>query len=743
MNDVDIANLVESIPDLVQGLSPDGLVSYANRAWRETLGYNETDLAGLSLQDIIAPQEIPHCMAVFDSLLEGLDEVKVRTIFLTKAGELVPVEAHVAPRWSGGQVIGSTMIARVHVDDTSEAMALSEGHGSSTEAEERLRTLIQQAPVGIAVIGSGGVVEINPALERILGYTAEDYQRQGLMAAIPEEDRGVMNAAFERLITSPAPGGEPGIADSTDIRCISKSGDEVWLRSTPSVVRDQAGRFRYVVNVLQDVTAERRMIVDLEEREQRFQSIYQESPIGITLIDEHGAITGANLAMAAMLGVDADSLVGKWFGEMRASSSPSERRNRYQDLVAGRIGSFTGSATLTAADGRDIHVESVQAAVHDKQGQFRFGIRMMTDITQRVLSEQALAENEAHLREIFEHSPLGMAVVGPDQMISDVNPEFERMVGYSKAELVGRQLNSLRPADSPPTNPGRHTMQVGGEADVVMNEHPFQRKDGSVFTGRSTWAPIRDADGRFLRSVRVIEDVTEIRQIDRIKDEFLAVVSHELRTPLSSLSGAVSLLASGALGPVSERASELLAIADRNATRLSRLINDILDLESLLAGKQAMNLAPCDAASLVDQSFETVVGVAAEAGVKLTKSGDNVPMVADTDRIVQALTNLLANAVKFSPAGSTVAVTLSSDDDCVRFAVRDEGVGVPSSLHEAIFDRFYQVASEDDRPHGGAGLGLALCKEIVSAHGGSIWVESEEGKGSTFIFELPQAARGD
>ncbi len=232
----------------------------------------------------------------------------------------------------------------------------------------------------------------------------------------------------------------------------------------------------------------------------------------------------------------------------------------------------------------------------------------------------------------------------------------------------------------------------------------------------------------------------ELRRSQRLKDEFVSVVGHELRTPLTSIRGSLGLLEGGVMGELPEGAKEMVSTGVVNTERLIRLVNDILDIERIDSGRARIELAPVPAAELVEQSIQVVAEVAEEAGVELRAEAGDAVVRCDADGVVQTLTNLLGNAIKFSEAGQAVTVAVRSEGEQAVFAVRDSGRGIPADQLESIFERFSQVDASDAREKGGTGLGLAIARGIVEAHGGRIWAESEPGEGTTFSFTLPLAA---
>jgi signal transduction histidine kinase/CheY-like chemotaxis protein len=238
----------------------------------------------------------------------------------------------------------------------------------------------------------------------------------------------------------------------------------------------------------------------------------------------------------------------------------------------------------------------------------------------------------------------------------------------------------------------------------------------------------------------LLVDLSQHQEMQRLKNEFTSVVSHELRTPLTSIRGSLGLMAGGALGAIPPQAQRMLDIAVTNTDRLIRLINDILDLERIESGEVAMRVRPIDARRAIDDAMRALEGMAAEARVRLQAAGSGITVSGDRDRLIQALTNLVGNAIKFSPPGATVRAVVVRSGEQATFHVEDEGRGIPADRLDAIFQAFEQVDASDSREHGGTGLGLAISRTIVERHGGRIWVESEVGRGSTFSFTVPALA---
>lgn len=263
---------------------------------------------------------------------------------------------------------------------------------------------------------------------------------------------------------------------------------------------------------------------------------------------------------------------------------------------------------------------------------------------------------------------------------------------------------------------------------------PFEQK---LSDGR--WTRVeerRTADGGI---ISVLTDITDRKKLDRMKSEFVSVVGHELRTPLTSIKGSLALLESRATGELSPKAAAMIGIAHRNSDRLVRLVNDILDLQKIEAGKMQFGFDTVGVRPLLEQAVAANRTYANEHGadIKLRGSAGGMRVLADSERLMQVLSNLLSNAAKFSPAGGTITIAARRMGDSVRISVADQGPGIPEDFRDHIFQKFVQADSSDTRKLGGTGLGLSIAKAIVESHGGTIGFDSAEGRGTTFFFDLP------
>lgn len=396
-------------------------------------------------------------------------------------------------------------------------------------------------------------------------------------------------------------------------------------------------------------------------------------------------------------------------------------------LAAGLL--FTGllGAFLLVVTSRATQVEELV---------IRRTAELQRELVEHRRTGEVLRASEERSRAIFDHMIGGLITFDAGSRIESVNPAAERIFGYSEEELVGSSV-ALILADVPPSDPEGYLRKVHQEVIGRVTESQGRRKNGEVFPFEVALFQFEDPEG--VRFAANIQDISERREVDRLKSEFVATVSHELRTPLTSIRGSLGLLVAGVAGELTPQGGDLVRLAERNAVRLTALINDILDFERLDSGKVSMQFAAVDLQVLVEQSFESVRPFANEQGITLTGGPTKVWVWVDAARIIQVLVNLLSNAIKFSAAGREVQVWAEDQGSRARVFVKDQGRGIPATHRQRIFERFFQVEDSDKRDQAGTGLGLAICKAVVEHHGGRIGVESELGVGSTFWFEISTA----
>jgi PAS domain S-box-containing protein len=343
-----------------------------------------------------------------------------------------------------------------------------------------------------------------------------------------------------------------------------------------------------------------------------------------------------------------------------------------------------------------------------------------------------LAQSEARFRRLSDASTDGV-VISRAGLVLEVNAAWCRMFGLSEQEAVGTRAEEY--IALPERDAARRLMVENRPLTHLLT---LLRPDGTTFEAEVSGRPI-DYGGLAAR-ISIVRDVSAWMRVNRLKSEFVSTVSHELRTPLTAIHGSLRLLESGAVPADSAQGAQLVTMARANSERLVRLINDMLDLDKIEAGRVELRRQPLIASEIVRVTLDSLTATAAEHRVTLAlRVMDDTTFSADRDRTVQVLTNLVSNAIKFATPGSEVRVAISRDVGVVRIAVTNVGEGIAATDLSRLFGRFQQLDGSDARRHGGTGLGLAIAKAIVEQHGGRIGVESERRAGAetTFWVEMP------
>ena len=371
-------------------------------------------------------------------------------------------------------------------------------------------------------------------------------------------------------------------------------------------------------------------------------------------------------------------------------------------------------------------------------------IVVQIDTTAARLAEQALRDSEGKFRSLVEGSVQSVIIHREGRPLF-ANRAFVVMFGFDSPEevLALPSIYNLFVPENRDRVKSVHRQRIGsddGKSIALPNEyqHEMVRKDGSRFWIESRLSTV-DWDGSPAVQATIV-DITERRNVERLKNDFISTVSHELRTPLTSIAGSLGLISGGMAGPISEKAQRLIEIAGSNSDRLVRLINSILDIEKIESGRLEIAFERLSAVQLVRQAIEVNRGFADEYGIDLVLDEPSAaPWVqGGSDQLIQVLTNLLSNAIKFSPPRGAVRLTVRRRGNNVRFSVHDRGPGIPDEFRTRVFDKFTQADSSSNRRHTGTGLGLSICRALIERHGGVIDFQTQLGVGTEFFFELPE-----
>jgi PAS domain S-box-containing protein len=491
------------------------------------------------------------------------------------------------------------------------------------------------------------------------------------------------------------------------------------------------------IQLQQELKERERIEAALSQSERKYRTITENSPDFVIRHDRALNFLYVNPAFETLTGTPASDWIDKNLTDMGFPDEINQQISEACEAVfnTGKAGRLEHKAP--SPHGWRIF-QALIAPELDDRNVVESVLISARDVTEFKEQEALIQEAERRWRYLLDN--VDLVVVGLDLQgkVEYVNPFFLELTGYVAAEVVDRSWFELFLPKS------QQTMVLEAFEEIIAQEfHPHYQNSIVTKAGEErmiAWnnTQLRDAQGEVTGTMSIGEDITERFLLERIKADLISVVSHELRTPLTSIQSALNLLDEGIVPLDSSRGQEILHIAAEGADRLTRIVNDMLDLERLESGKVSLILQPCQAEDLMIRATDLMQVLADEAEVALEIKPQPYALMGDGDRLIQVMTNLLSNAIKFSPQGSTVHFEVELETTAsVQFCVRDRGRGIPQAQLESIFERFHQVDASDSRQKGGTGLGLAICRSIVQQHGGIIWVESVEGQGSRFCFTVP------
>ncbi|MDP9128606.1 MAG: PAS domain S-box protein, partial [Pseudomonadota bacterium] len=503
----------------------------------------------------------------------------------------------------------------------------------------------------------------------------------------------------------------------------------------------------------------------LDETNRQKSAILASSDHMIIATDMAGNIQTFNTSAERSLGYTAAEVTGKltplaWQDpkeiEQRAKelteilNKPIEKGFEVLSAIAAIRGGEEREWTYIHKNGRRFPVRITVNVLRDQQNDIRGYLCIIKDITreredikQREMVAENLRQSEQTFRAAMENASIGMALVGLDGRWLKVNPALCDLLGYNKEEFLKTNFQSITHPEDLPADLENNRKVLAGEVQTYQMEKRYFHKHGRLIWALLNVSLVRRQDGVPSYFIAQIQDITERKEMDRMKGEFISIVSHELRTPLTSIRGSLGLIAGAMAKDLPEKVANLVNIAHKNSERLILLINDILDIDKIAAGQMRFDIKSEKLAPLMRQAIEANRAYAEKFGIeiKLEPVSDLITLETDANRFGQVMTNLISNAAKFSPRGSAVTVAALSENGKIRISVTDHGPGIPEEFRPRIFSKFSQADSSATREKGGTGLGLHITKQIVDYMGGIIGFDTVTGQGSTFWIDFPNRPR--
>lgn len=602
------------------------------------------------------------------------------------------------------------------------------------EKAELLRAVLETTVDGVITIDERGeVTSFNHAAELIFGYHAYEVMGKNISFLMPEPDRALHDAYIGNYERTRQP---KIIGIGRQVVGLRK--DNSFVPLDLSISEAWSGGKKWYTGIVRDLTQRVQGEQNLAASEAQSQLIFETAPFGMALVGLDHIMKQVNPTLAHMLGRSIQEVVGHRVGEFFPPEMHANQEGVHERFLAEGDDYDQRERTMVHADGRSLTVRVTNSVIRGPSGEIVSFVRIFEDITDQRLGEAALQQTQERFSVLVESAPVGIAMLDKRRAIIEANPALVRMFGGDRSAIIGSDMTSFA-LPSTYNRHGKGTWEALLTRHVTPPPREIQLQDhlSDVKWVEVVTAPVFDASGDLEHAIRVFSDITEHKQIADAKDEFIAMTSHELRTPLTAIHAAVGLAGSGALGEVPRAIQRQLEIASANSDRLIDLVNDVLTLEQLGLGKMEMRLQPVNVASLLNRAKELTEPLALAKSINIEVASELDEVQCDEARVLQVLTNLISNAVKFSPRQSTVTVTGEARDGDLLISVADAGPGIPFGAAEKVFVEFQQIARPGQSVQQGTGLGLSIAKAIVVRHGGFIWVDTNANGGATFRFTLP------
>ncbi|MEI4487395.1 PAS domain S-box protein [Frigidibacter sp. MR17.14] len=736
---VDLGQLMAAI-DRAQSViwfDLDGTIVTANENFLRVTGYELPEIRGRHHRMFV--EEAHGRSAAYRAFWEALgrgEAQKGAFMRLGKGGRPVWLEASYIP--IPGADGRPERVAKFAFDVTAQHLAAAD-HAGQLAA-------ISQSHAIIEFDLQGHILAANDNFLRATGYGLEEIRgRHHRMFVDEAEAASAVYANFWQNLRD-------GRFDSGEFNRQGKDGRRVWFQASYSPVFDSRGNVVKIVKYATDVTEAKLRSVDYKSQ---LSALSKAQAVIEFALD--GTVLTANDNFLATFGYQLAEIQGQHHRMFVApgEAGTAEYAEFWRTLSAGEF--QAAEYRRIGKGGREVWIQASYNPIFDPYGKPFKVVKFATDITDRMRergedtdgaqtvyrsAQEALEANEEQFRTTIDLAPMGMALLDEDCRLLHVNGALCRFTGYGAEELLSMRLSQMIPPNRRVISERDRAAMRSGDIKLLQLERRVIRKDGT-----EAWALLHISQQRSARTEAVefivqVQDITERRQMEQMKSNFVATVSHELRTPLTSIKGALSLVLGTMASGLEQRAERLLGIALKNCDRLTMLVNDILDMEKISSGQARFRPVETQISTLLEQAVAINQPYGQEHGVtfELSLPSREAWIRVDTDRFQQVMSNLMSNAAKFSPNGSTVRIAAAMRDGRVRLGVIDAGPGVPDEFRERIFTPFSQADSSATREKGGTGLGLNISRQIVERMGGEIGFDNLVGGGCEFWVILPEVA---
>jgi PAS domain S-box-containing protein len=698
----------------------------------EVLKIYETDEAHSNPEDSAkqyAPGSKEKIEKAFYNALENREPYDLELEILTHRGKRKWVRASGHPKIDNGKVVKIIGI----LQDITEH---KESEIKQKENEELMRLFIEHAPASLAMFDKDmRYISVSNRWLNELGLEGQNIIGMSHYDTIPETDDKIKNLHLRALQ------GEIIIREEDHIKLPNKDGQWVYWEARPwKTAEDNIGG---IVIFAENITERKKTEEEIKQNEEKYRALFEQSNDAILLLKYGGSIQESNSKALEIFECTKEDLHGMNVIDLVPSEMKSNALEYLKKFRKGELNRFTFKAVTFKDNILDVDVSAKMLEGHNDVFQV-----IIRDITAQNKIVEELKHNEEKYRALFEKSNDAVLIHDLTGRILDVNDKACYMLGYSKEKLIQINIiNLMHPNDI------ENTVAAIGKIKVNKswrNETRMFRADGSIIhldvsgslieaQQNIIQAVARDITDRIKAENDMMQAKIMAETASRAKSDFLTTMSHELRTPLNSIIGFSEIMLDGVTGDLQDKQEHYLERISESGHHLLGLINDILDISKIEAGKMELYLETVDIGTAVNEIVKITESLASRKNITVdVKMPDVTPLInVDRSKLKQIMYNLLGNAIKFTDNGGHVHIDVSNNDEYVIMSITDTGIGISPEDQKKLFKPFSQIDASISRRYEGTGLGLALVKELIEVHGGRIWVESDAGKGSTFSFELP------
>ena len=733
-NKDNLQSIFDSVSEAIYVIDEKGTFVDVNKGAEKMYHYSREELIGKSPESVSAPglNNLEEVNRIMQSVFENGIPLALEFWAVRKDGEIFPKEVFINKgKYKGKDVLIVT--ARDISNRKKNETALK-------KTQEKLNNIFNLANSGIILADlEGNFLEFNNWWLKMTGYTQEEFCTVKNLGVTHPDDLEKSKIWLNKIIN--------GEIDKYQIekRYIRKDKTFFWGESSVSAIKDKNNNITSTIGIVTDITERKLAEEALRESEEKYRGLVENSPDGIVTYVQDKITYVNSEALRIVKANSSDQIIGKCVLEFIHPDSKESVIQRMKEVVLDDNASQIVEEKLINMSGETVYAElkaiptlfnhqsAVQVIIHD--------------ITERKRTQEKIKQ----LSQAVEQSPVAIVITNTLGKIEYVNPKFLETTGYSYDEIIGNNPRILKSGHTT-ANDYKHLWRTLVSGSEWHGEFHNKKKDGTLYWESASISPILNSQGIITHYIAIKEDITERKLIeqqlikakekaeesDRLKLAFLANMSHEIRTPMNGILGFTELLKDENLTEGVQQ--EYIKIIEKSGKRMLNIINDIINISKVESGQ--IEVTPSE--TNVNEQFNYLLTFfkpeAAHKNISLylTKelSSKDTFIKTDREKLYAILTNLIKNAIKFTTEGS-IEFGCVKKGEYLEFFVKDSGMGISDSQKKIIFERFRQANDTISRSHEGSGLGLAISKAYVEMQGGKIWVESKEGKGSTFYFTLP------